>query len=200
MSRDPGHRRLRLHRLGAGRRRWCGDGTHGARARRPLARRAAPAGRGRERHRVHRGRHPRRRRRSRRRLRGVDEIHHLAYVNGTRVLLQRAGACARRRRASGMINVIDACRANGVGTLVLASSSEVYQTPPRSADRRDGAARGAGPAQSALLLWRRQDHQRADGDQLRPQGFRARADLPAAQRLRPRHGPRARHPAVLRCG
>jgi nucleoside-diphosphate-sugar epimerase len=31
----------------------------------------------------------------------------------------------------GMINVLDACRRHGVGTLVLASSSEVYQTPPR---------------------------------------------------------------------
>ena len=31
----------------------------------------------------------------------------------------------------GMINVIDACRAHGVGRLMLASSSEVYQTPPQ---------------------------------------------------------------------
>ena len=31
----------------------------------------------------------------------------------------------------GMINVIDACRKNNVGTLMLASSSEVYQTPPQ---------------------------------------------------------------------
>jgi dTDP-glucose 4,6-dehydratase/UDP-glucose 4-epimerase len=30
----------------------------------------------------------------------------------------------------GMLAVIDACRANGVGDLVIASSSEVYQTPP----------------------------------------------------------------------
>jgi nucleoside-diphosphate-sugar epimerase len=29
-----------------------------------------------------------------------------------------------------MINVIDACRKHDIGTLVLASSSEVYQTPP----------------------------------------------------------------------
>jgi nucleoside-diphosphate-sugar epimerase len=29
-----------------------------------------------------------------------------------------------------MINVIDACRQHGIGTLVLASSSEVYQSPP----------------------------------------------------------------------
>ena len=30
----------------------------------------------------------------------------------------------------GMINVLDACRSSGVRELVLASSSEVYQTPP----------------------------------------------------------------------
>ena len=30
----------------------------------------------------------------------------------------------------GMVNVIDACRKHGIGKLVLASSSEVYQTPP----------------------------------------------------------------------
>ncbi len=50
--------------------------------------------------------------------------------------------------------------------------------------------------QSALLLRRRQDHQRTDGDQLRPQILRSRADLPAAQCLRPRHGLRARHSAI----
>ncbi len=31
----------------------------------------------------------------------------------------------------GIVNVIDACRHQGVGTLVLASSSEVYQSPPQ---------------------------------------------------------------------
>jgi nucleoside-diphosphate-sugar epimerase len=31
-----------------------------------------------------------------------------------------------------MINVIDACRSEGVGKLILASSSEVYQTPPHA--------------------------------------------------------------------
>jgi nucleoside-diphosphate-sugar epimerase len=30
-----------------------------------------------------------------------------------------------------MINVIDACRRHGIGILLLASSSEVYQTPPK---------------------------------------------------------------------
>jgi nucleoside-diphosphate-sugar epimerase len=31
----------------------------------------------------------------------------------------------------GMVNVLDACRAANVGRLILASSSEVYQTPPK---------------------------------------------------------------------
>jgi nucleoside-diphosphate-sugar epimerase len=31
----------------------------------------------------------------------------------------------------GMLNVIDACRRRGIGNLVLASSSEVYQSPPQ---------------------------------------------------------------------
>jgi nucleoside-diphosphate-sugar epimerase len=31
----------------------------------------------------------------------------------------------------GIVNVIDACRHHGIGTLLLASSSEVYQSPPR---------------------------------------------------------------------
>src|SRR5262249_13029923 len=30
----------------------------------------------------------------------------------------------------GMVNVLDACREHAIGDLVLASSSEVYQTPP----------------------------------------------------------------------
>jgi nucleoside-diphosphate-sugar epimerase len=30
----------------------------------------------------------------------------------------------------GMLNVIDACRKHSIGTLILASSSEVYQSPP----------------------------------------------------------------------
>src|ERR1051325_4752350 len=39
----------------------------------------------------------------------------------------------------GMVNVIDACRKNTIGTLVLASSSEVYQTPPQVPTAEDVA-------------------------------------------------------------
>ena len=69
----------------------------------------------------------------------------------------------------GMVNVIDACRAAGVGRLVLASSSEVYQTPPQVPTDESAPLIVPDPTQPALFLRRRQDHQRADGDQLRPQ-------------------------------
>jgi nucleoside-diphosphate-sugar epimerase len=63
-------------------------------------------------------------------VRGVDEVHHLAFVNGTEFFYS-APELVLDVGVKGMVNVIDACRAAGVGRLVLASSSEVYQTPPR---------------------------------------------------------------------
>jgi len=61
---------------------------------------------------------------------GMDEVHHLAFVNGTEFFYS-APERVLDVGVRGMINVIDACRQNGIGTLVLASSSEVYQTPPK---------------------------------------------------------------------
>src|SRR5262249_2256998 len=61
--------------------------------------------------------------------RGVDEVHHLAFVNGTE-FFYKVPELVLDVGVRGMINVIDACRRHDVGTLVLASSSEVYQTPP----------------------------------------------------------------------
>ncbi len=61
---------------------------------------------------------------------GVDEVHHLAFVNGTEFFYS-APELVLEVGVKGMLNVIDACRAAGVGTLVLASSSEVYQSPPQ---------------------------------------------------------------------
>lgn len=66
----------------------------------------------------------------RRAVDGVDEVHHLAYVNGTEFFYSRPDLVLDVG-VKGMVNVIDACRACNVRTLVLASSSEVYQTPPR---------------------------------------------------------------------
>jgi nucleoside-diphosphate-sugar epimerase len=60
---------------------------------------------------------------------GMDEVHHLAFINGTK-FFYNAPDLVLDVGVRGMINVIDACRKQNVGTLVLASSSEVYQTPP----------------------------------------------------------------------
>jgi len=61
---------------------------------------------------------------------GMDEVHHLAFVNGTEFFYSMP-ELVLDVGVRGMVNVIDACRKNNVGTLVLASSSEVYQTPPK---------------------------------------------------------------------
>jgi nucleoside-diphosphate-sugar epimerase len=61
---------------------------------------------------------------------GMDEVHHLAFVNGTEFFYSQP-ELVLDVGVRGMVNVIDACRKHNVGTLVLASSSEVYQTPPQ---------------------------------------------------------------------
>jgi nucleoside-diphosphate-sugar epimerase len=61
---------------------------------------------------------------------GMDEAHHLAFVNGTEFFYSRP-ELVLDVAVRGIVNVLDACRAHGVGRLVLASSSEVYQTPPK---------------------------------------------------------------------
>ncbi len=63
-------------------------------------------------------------------MRGIDEVHHLAFVNGTATFYSQPDLVLDVG-VKGIVNVIDACRHNGVGRLVLASSSEVYQSPPR---------------------------------------------------------------------
>ena len=60
---------------------------------------------------------------------GMDEVHHLAFVNGTEFFYTMP-ELVLDVGVRGMLNVIDACRKRNVGTLILASSSEVYQTPP----------------------------------------------------------------------
>ncbi|WP_448189268.1 NAD-dependent epimerase/dehydratase family protein [Azospirillum sp. sgz301742] len=62
-------------------------------------------------------------------VRGVDSVLHLAAVNGTRHFYEKPEVVLDVG-VRGMLNVLDACRAEGVGNLVLASSSEAYQTPP----------------------------------------------------------------------
>jgi nucleoside-diphosphate-sugar epimerase len=63
-------------------------------------------------------------------VRGVDAICHLAYINGTEYFYTQPELILEVA-TKGMMNVLDACIAEGVRDLILASSSEVYQTPPR---------------------------------------------------------------------
>jgi nucleoside-diphosphate-sugar epimerase len=63
-------------------------------------------------------------------MRGMDEVHHLAFINGTEFFYS-APELVLDVGVKGMLNVVDACRSANVRTLVLASSSEVYQTPPK---------------------------------------------------------------------
>ena len=58
----------------------------------------------------------------------VDCICHLAYVNGTKFFYSKP-ELVLDVAVKGMVNIIDACRKNSVGDLVVASSSEVYQSP-----------------------------------------------------------------------
>jgi nucleoside-diphosphate-sugar epimerase len=60
---------------------------------------------------------------------GADSVLHLAYVNGTEYFYEHPELILDIA-VRGMLNVLDACRAEGVGELVLASSSEAYHQPP----------------------------------------------------------------------
>ena len=59
---------------------------------------------------------------------GMDGIIHLAYINGTEFFYSKP-ELVLDIALRGMLNIIDASRSNDIGDLVLASSSEVYQTP-----------------------------------------------------------------------
>lgn len=59
---------------------------------------------------------------------GVDSVIHMAFVNGTRHFYEQP-ELVLDVGVRGMLNVLDACRVEGVRELVTASSSEVYQSP-----------------------------------------------------------------------
>lgn len=61
-------------------------------------------------------------------VRGVDSVCHLAFVNGTEFFYSHP-ELVLDVGVKGIIHVVDACVKHGVGELVLASSSEVYQEP-----------------------------------------------------------------------
>jgi len=60
---------------------------------------------------------------------GMDEVHHLAFINGTEFFYTQP-ELVLDVGVRGMLNVLDACRSQNIGTFILASSSEVYHTPP----------------------------------------------------------------------
>jgi dTDP-glucose 4,6-dehydratase/UDP-glucose 4-epimerase len=60
---------------------------------------------------------------------GIDCVCHLAYLNGTEFFYTKP-ELVLDIGVKGMVNILDACIGKGVKDLVLASSSEVYQTPP----------------------------------------------------------------------
>jgi nucleoside-diphosphate-sugar epimerase len=63
-------------------------------------------------------------------LQGMDGVCHLAYINGTEFFYSKPDLILEVA-VRGMMNVIDGCLQQHVPELILASSSEVYQTPPR---------------------------------------------------------------------
>ena len=65
----------------------------------------------------------------RRACHGMESVIHLAYVNGTEFFYTKPDLILDVA-VTGMMNVLNGCRAAGVRELALASSSEVYQTPP----------------------------------------------------------------------
>jgi nucleoside-diphosphate-sugar epimerase len=62
-------------------------------------------------------------------VQGVDGVIHLAYVNGTESFYTRP-ELVLEVAVKGVMNLLDACLAANVREFILASSSEVYQTPP----------------------------------------------------------------------
>ncbi|MEK6984360.1 MAG: SDR family NAD(P)-dependent oxidoreductase [Nanoarchaeota archaeon] len=59
---------------------------------------------------------------------GIDVVCHLAYINGTEFFYKKP-ELVLDVGVKGMVNIIDGCIRENVKELILASSSEVYQTP-----------------------------------------------------------------------
>lgn len=58
----------------------------------------------------------------------IDAVCHLAFVNGTKFFYELP-ELVLEVGVKGMINILDACISNNIDDLILASSSEVYQSP-----------------------------------------------------------------------
>lgn len=63
-------------------------------------------------------------------VKGIDAVIHMAAVNGTEFFYSKP-ELVLDVAVRGMLAVVDACRLHGVRDLVVASSSEVYQTPEK---------------------------------------------------------------------
>jgi len=61
---------------------------------------------------------------------GIDMVIHLAYINGTEYFYSKP-ELVLEIGVKGIVNVIDGCIKENVKELVVASSSEVYQTPEK---------------------------------------------------------------------
>jgi nucleoside-diphosphate-sugar epimerase len=61
---------------------------------------------------------------------GIDSVCHLAYLNGTEFFYTKP-ELVLDIGVKGIVNIIDGCIEEGVRELIVASSSEVYQTPPK---------------------------------------------------------------------
>ncbi|MBI5413748.1 SDR family NAD(P)-dependent oxidoreductase [Candidatus Peregrinibacteria bacterium] len=61
---------------------------------------------------------------------GAESIIHLAFVNGTEFFYKKP-ELVLDVGVRGMLNVLDACKKEQIKELILASSSEVYQSPPK---------------------------------------------------------------------
>lgn len=62
-------------------------------------------------------------------IENIDVVCHLAYINGTEYFYSQP-ELVLDVAIRGMLNVIDGCKKQGCKDLIIASSSEVYQTPP----------------------------------------------------------------------
>ena len=62
-------------------------------------------------------------------MHGCDTVAHLAYLQGTQTFYANP-ADVLDVALRGIVNVLDACRITGCGTLLLVSSSEAYQAAP----------------------------------------------------------------------
>jgi len=118
---------------------------------------------------------------------GIDEMHHLAFVNGTTYFYE-VPELVLDVGVRGMTNVIEACRRRNISTLIVASSSEVYQSAakiptdetaplviPDALNPRYSYAAGKLISEIMTINFGRKF-------------FRPGADISAAQCLRSRHG------------